>query len=132
MFDAPATPGDDPDDAPEDDFEADGDEAAELEEDLLVVFPLAGGDHGSPDEQQQIDELGDELAELLDEQGLGEYDGDEYGGGECTMFFCGDDSQALMAALRPILRRHPLCRRGYFVRLVEGADGHPERRREPI
>ena len=132
MFDAPATPGDDPDDAPEDDFEADGDEAAELEEDLLVVFPLAGGDHGSPDEQQQIDELGDELAELLDEHGLGEYDGDEYGGGECTMFFCGADSQALVAALRPVLRRHPLCRRGHFVQLVEAADGSLERRREPI
>ena len=124
MHDQPAAPGDEPDD--------ETDDLHVPEQDLLVVFPLPGGDLGTPDEQQQIDELGDELAELLAEQGLGEYDGDEYGGGECTMFFCGPDSQALVAALRPILRRHPLCRRGHFVRLVAAADGSYDRRREPI
>ncbi len=124
MLDQPAEPDDDLDDERGD--------PADTEQDLLVVFPLAGGDLGTPDEQRRIDELGDELAEWLAEQGLGEYDGDEYGGGECTMFFCGADSQALVAALRPILRRNPLCRRGHFVRLVETADGSFERRREPI
>lgn len=116
---------------PEDDVEEDLlDEPEEL--DLLVVLKLSNRQTGTPTEQAEIDQLGDELGELVLDSGVGEFDGEELGGGECTMFFCGPDVQALIDVLRPVLRRSPLTRGAQFVRLVETADGDHERRREPV
>ena len=66
----------------------------------------------------------------VEQAGVGEYDGDEYGGGECILFFCGPDEEALLGVLRPILQRSPLARGAHFVRLVEKEDG--EMRRENL
>lgn len=106
------------------------DEPEEL--DLLVVLRLSNRQTGTPTEQAAIDELGDELGELVLDSGVGEYDGEELGGGECVMFFCGPDVQALIDVLRPVLRRSPLSRGGSFVRLVTDDHGETDRRREPI
>ena len=57
-------------------------------------------------------------------------DGDEYGGGECILFFCGPDEEAMLGVLRPLLQRSPLARGAHFVRLVESEDG--EMRRENL
>lgn len=111
---------------------AEGDDVGSGEQDLLVVFRLTGRGVGSTAEQESIDRLGDELAELVEAQGVGEYDGDEFGGGECTLFFCGPDAGRIMEILRPVLRRHPLCRGGTFVRMVRGDDGEFERRTDAI
>ncbi|MFM1871158.1 MAG: hypothetical protein RL398_580 [Planctomycetota bacterium] len=111
---------------------ADEDDVGIGEEDLLVVFRLSGRGVGSTSEQEAIDRLGDELAELVEGAGVGEYDGDEFGAGECTLFFCGPDAGRIMEVLRPVLRRHSLCRGGTFVRMVRGADGEFERRTDAI
>lgn len=117
----------------EDDDEAPlADGAFEEELDLLVVLRLGNRGTGTAAEQAALDQLGDELAELVLDAGVGEYDGDESGGGECTMFFCGPDVDKMIEVLRPVLRRHRLAHGGHFVRLVTDSDGEHVRRREPI
>jgi hypothetical protein len=51
----------------------------------------------------------------------GEYDGDELGGGECSLFFCGPDPDRMLAVLLPLLKRSPLARGAHVVRMVDGA-----------
>ncbi|MFK7740946.1 MAG: hypothetical protein AB8H80_11545 [Planctomycetota bacterium] len=100
------------------------------ERDLLVVLKLSDRKTGTGGEQRRIEALADRLHEALQEAGVGECDGDEYGGGEATLFFCGPDEDAMLGVLRPLLQRDPMARGASFVRLVEDADG--EMRREAI
>lgn len=102
------------------------------EQDLLVVLRLSNRQMGTSRERQEIEAFADELAAAAQEAAVGEYDGDEIGGGECTLFFCGPDIDRLLAVLLPLLKHSPLCRGGHLVRMVTGADGTPERHRSPI
>lgn len=111
-------PDDDPDADPGDD-ELAGDD----EQDLLVVLRLGNRQMGTRHEREAIAQLADELHAAVQAARVGECDGDEYGGGTCTLFFCGPDADKLLAVLRPLLARSPLARGGHFVRMVEGADG---------
>ena len=111
-----------------DDVDDDGDDV----QDLLLVLRLSNRQMGTNQERQEIEAFADELEAAVTAAGAGEYDGDELGGGECTLFFCGPDVDALQRVLAPLAKRSPLCRGGYFVRLVPGADGAMERQRLPV
>jgi hypothetical protein len=111
------------------DDEDDEDDAPAPEMDLLVVLKLSNNQMGTNSERQQIEALADELAAMLENGDLGEYDGEELGGGECTLFFCGPDPDRLLAELRPVLKRSPLCRGAAVVRMVKNAAGDYERKR---
>jgi hypothetical protein len=111
---------------------ADDIDAADTEQDLLVVLRLSNRQMGTNQERQALAALADELDQAVTAAGVGEYDGDEIGGGECILFFCGPDVDALQTVLAPLLKRSPLCRGGHLVRLVVGADGTPERQRIPL
>jgi hypothetical protein len=100
------------------------------EQDLLVVLRLSNRQMGWNDERQEIGAFADELEAAVLAAGVGEFDGDEVGGGEALLFFCGPDLDALIAVLRPLLHRSRLARGACFVRLVEGPDG--EMRREQL
>lgn len=119
-------PADDPDD---DDAELDAEDG---EQDLLVVLRLGNRRMGTRGEREAIEAFADELDLAVTEAGVGEYDGDEIGGGECVLFFCGPDVDALLAVLQPLLKRSPLCHGGHLVRMVAAADGTLERQRIPL
>jgi hypothetical protein len=87
---------------------------------------------GTHEERQGIEAFADELAAAVEAAGVGEYDGDELGGGECTLFFCGPDVDRLLDVLRPLLKRSPLCRGAQIVRMVAGADGELEPQRQNL
>ena len=97
------------------------------ERDLLVVLRLSNRNMGTHEERSQIELLAEQLESAVLEANVGEYDGDEFGGGECILFFCGPDEDQLLAVLRPLLQRSALARGAHFVRLVEGADGEMQR-----
>jgi hypothetical protein len=111
-----------------DDDDLGGDE----EQDLLVVLALGNKAMGTSREREEIAAFADQLEAAVTEAGAGEYDGDEFGGGECILFFCGPDIDRLLAVLQPLLRRSPLCRGGHLVRMVPGSDGVLQRQRLPI
>ena len=119
-----------PNDGDEDD---DGDDTGDGgEQDLLVVLKLSNKQMGTATERQDIEAFAEELAAAVEQAGAGEFDGDELGGGECTLFFCGPDVDKLLAVLRPLLKRSPLCRGAHFVRMVETADGRMATQRMPV
>jgi len=113
-------------DSPEEEFAP----SPEEERDLLIILRLSNRQMGTSEERAEIAALADQLEAAVLEANLGEYDGDEYGGGECILFFCGPDEMELIACLRPLLLRTPYARGARFVRLV--ADQHGEMQREHI
>jgi len=117
---------------PEAEDQDDEDEQDELpagEQDLLVVLRLSNRQMGTLRERQEIEAFADQLEAAVLEAGVGEYDGDEIGGGECTLFFCGPDADRLQATLQPLLKRSALCRGGHLVRMVADVSGQPVQQR---
>ena len=110
----------------------DDDGLAEEEQDLLVVLRLSNRQMGTNEERMAIEAFASELEQAVLDAGVGEYDGDEIGGGQCMLFFCGSDVEKLIAVLRPLLHHAPLARGAHFERLVEGDDGEMRRERVPI
>jgi hypothetical protein len=68
------------------------------------------------------------LAEIVTQKGIGELDGDEFGGGECTLYFYGLDSNEIFEALRPALESTPLSRGGYALKQYDAAKGLADER----
>jgi hypothetical protein len=67
---------------------------------------------GLPDtvyEQYDVASLEDQLVEAIENAGVGEFDGNEFGPGEVTLFMYGPDAEALYRAVEPVLRAYPLC-----------------------
>lgn len=115
------------DETPDDDDDLPGDER-----DILVVLKLSNRQMGTHQERQDLERFADELAAAVEEAGVGEYDGDELGGGECTLFFCGPDEDKLLTVLRPLLKRSPLCRGAMLVRMVDDGTGEFTPQRSPV
>jgi hypothetical protein len=114
-----------------DDDDPDPGDAA-VEQDLLVVLKLSNRQMGTHQERAALEAFADELEAAVTAAGVGEYDGDELGGGECTLFFCGPDVDRLLFVLRPLLKRSPLCRGGHLVRMVATEDGDHVSQRQAI
>jgi hypothetical protein len=87
-------------------------------ETVLIRFEMAG----SPDE---FWELNNRLFELLDSSDVGDFDGNEIGQGEATLFAYGQNSERLFRAMEPVLRSYPICRDAQVV-FRRGDPGAPE------
>jgi hypothetical protein len=85
----------------------DDDGAEAIEHDIVVHLRLSNRALGTAGERADIERLAEQLAAAVEDAGVGEYDGDEYGGGECLLFFAGRDAEAMFAVLQPLLRAHP-------------------------
>ena len=65
-----------------------------------------------PDEvyaEYDVGGLEDQLRPLLEQTGVGIYDGDEFGPKEVTLFMYGPDAEALFRVIEPCLLAYPLC-----------------------
>lgn len=77
-------------------------------------------------EQCDVMTLSDELGAVLERQGLGQYDGDERGPVETTLFMYGPDAEQMFNGIEATLRAYPLCQNARIV-IRRGAPGAPER-----
>ncbi|MBM4062772.1 MAG: hypothetical protein FJ265_17005 [Planctomycetes bacterium] len=111
---------------------ADPETDPEGEQDLLVVLKLGNRAMGTQRERLAIEQFAEQLEAAVTEASAGDYDGDEIGGGECILFFCGPDVDRLLEVLLPLLKRSPLCRGGHLVRMVAEASGRRQLQRLPI
>lgn len=68
----------------------------------------------------------DKLIEVLEREGIGEFDGNEVGPGETTLFMYGPDAERLFAGIERTLRGYPLCQ-GARVEIRRGAPGAEQR-----
>lgn len=109
---------------PDEDLE-DASPEPELEHDVLIRLRLSNRQMGRAEEREGIEQLGDELEAAVLAAGVGEYDGDEIGGGEAILFFAGKDADKLLAVLTPLLKRNAYGRTAKAT-LQRGADADPE------
>jgi hypothetical protein len=90
---------------------------------VIVHLPLSNSDFGAPQEQEALFALQDELATVIENTRSGEFDGDEFGEGECVVYTYGPDADVLFAAIEPVLKASSLARGGYAIkRYGEAAD----------
>jgi hypothetical protein len=82
---------------------------------VKVILKLSDGDMGSSEERDAIHELSDTLQTAIEENEAGEFDGDEFGGGECVLYMYGTDADRLFEAIRPALKASPLAPGGHAV-----------------
>lgn len=99
--------------------------APELEHDVLIRLRLSNRQMGRAEEREGIEQLGEELEAAVLAAGVGEYDGDEIGGGEAILFFAGKSADALLAVLTPLLKRNAYGRTARAT-LQRGSDADPE------
>jgi len=86
------------------------------EQAVVVTIKLNSGDMGSADERQRITALEDQLADAIKRSSIGEFDGDEYGGGVCTVYMYGASAERLFAAVLPVLKKFRAPKGSYVVK----------------
>ena len=83
---------------------------------VIAHLKLSDEGFGSDDETADIHELSDRLTEAIEDNNVGEFDGDEFGGGECVLYMYGPDADALFSAIEPVLRSSPLTKGGRVIK----------------
>jgi hypothetical protein len=67
-------------------------------------------------EYDAVDKLTDEIARVIDENEVGEFDGEEVGGGLCVLYMYGPDADRLFEVVEPVLKAAPLTRGGFVIK----------------
>ncbi|MEW2161057.1 hypothetical protein AB0950_38445 [Streptomyces sp. NPDC007189] len=89
---------------------------------VIVKYQLSGDGFGSEQERQEVRRMETQLRTAIDQAGVGEFDGDEFGGGAVTIYTYGPDADALFAAAKDALRGLPLRPAVAVLRYGEGVD----------
>jgi hypothetical protein len=78
------------------------------EQAIIITIPLHSGDMGDAEEHKHILALENELSAAIKDSGAGEFDGDEFGKGVCTIYMYGPSAERLSSVALPILKKfHP-------------------------
>lgn len=72
---------------------------------VLLHIPLAGRTPVEA-ELERYQEIQDELEAAIERAGVGEFDGDEWGEGMCTLYMYGPNADQLWAAIAPVLAKN--------------------------
>jgi hypothetical protein len=76
---------------------------------VLAILKLSDDAFGTSDERAAIHALSDQLEHAIASSNAGAFDGDEFGGGQCTLFMYGPDAERLFSSIESILRVSPVC-----------------------
>ena len=101
---------------------------ASTEQAVLIHIPLSD-DAFDSEEIDYLFALEETIASRIDESGIGEYDGNEIGGGELVIFLYGQDADALADLAMSVLDTHRLPAGSYLVKRY-GQSGAAETRIE--
>jgi hypothetical protein len=95
-----------------------------VSEHAVIVRVAIGEEHfGRAGARDVVRALEREIRAIVDGSGLGDFDGDEFGGGEAVLYLYGPDADKLYAAVEPALRAVSL--RPVQVTLRYGDAGDP-------
>jgi hypothetical protein len=83
---------------------------------VLVHLRLSDDQFGASAQRDSIHELATELEHQIERARAGEFDGDEFGDGECTLFMYGPDADRLFAVIEEPLRASVLARGGFVIK----------------
>jgi hypothetical protein len=87
-----------------------------MEQAVIAHLPLTGEPFGSEHEREAIADLADILHRAIDDHGVGEFDGEEFGGGRCVLYMYGPDADRLFGVVGPILKAASLARGGFAIK----------------
>jgi len=87
-----------------------------MEQAVIAHLPLTEEPFGSEREREAIADLADMLHRAIDDHGVGEFDGEESGGGRCVLYMYGPDADRLFGVVEPILKAAPLARGGFAIK----------------
>jgi hypothetical protein len=76
------------------------------EQAVILKLRLVSGQMGSDEERQRNHDLEDRLENAIKRSAVGDFDGDEYGGGYCTLYMYGPSAEALFDAIQPALQNY--------------------------
>jgi hypothetical protein len=96
------------------------------ENQAVMVYLKATGLPERVYRERDLSTIEDRLTEVIQRDGLGEFDGNEVGGGEATLFMYGPSAERLYAGIEPTLRADPLCK-GARVVIRLGGPGTTQR-----
>src|SRR5436189_5624553 len=96
------------------------------EEDAIIITLLRKNLQTQESIEKDLQTFEHQLAEAIETQDAGEFDGDELGSEEIALFMYGPDADQLYAAVEPILRKSPLANVAQIT-LQYGAPGGKER-----
>lgn len=74
---------------------------------VIVHFSLTGDEYGTEDEREALHRLTDSLEARIEANRAGEYDGDEFGGGEGVLYCYGPDADRLFSVIEADVRSFP-------------------------
>lgn len=77
------------------------------EQTVIARYQLSSGPNGTSTDIHSLATLEDRLVKAIRDARAGEFDGNEFGTGEVTLFAYGPDADRLFAAMEPILRSFP-------------------------
>ncbi|MFJ6053839.1 hypothetical protein [Streptomyces sp. NPDC092307] len=89
---------------------------------VIARFELGGDDFGEPDQWSLVFGAERVMGAAVKAAGVGEVDGNEFGGGEVVIFAYGPDAEALYRAMEPGLRTLPFRPAHVVLRHGEAAD----------
>ena len=87
-----------------------------MEQAVIVHFALSDSEFGSPEEREAIFAFEDQLEQAIAKASAGEFDGNEFGGGECVLYMYGPDADRLFAAVEPLLKGFPPAAGGHAIK----------------
>ncbi|KUM26263.1 hypothetical protein AU467_23185 [Mesorhizobium loti] len=87
-----------------------------MEQAVIVYLLLSGGQFGALQERQSVQVLEDRLNQVVSDAGAGEFDGDEFGEGKCTLYLYGPDAEKLFHVIEPVLKSSPVAAGGYAIK----------------
>ncbi|MDQ0796616.1 hypothetical protein [Streptomyces sp. B1I3] len=89
---------------------------------VVARFSLGGDDFGEPDQRSLVFEAERSIGAAVAAAGVGEVDGNEFGGGEVVIYAYGPDAAALFQVMEPGLRTLPFRPAHVVLRYGEPAD----------
>ncbi|WP_037625143.1 hypothetical protein [Streptomyces aureus] len=92
------------------------------EHSVIARFRLGGGGFGDADQRAVVREAERTMADAVRAAGVGDVDGNEFGGGEVVIFAYGPDAEALYRVMEPDLRALPFRPAHVVLRYGEAAD----------
>ncbi|ATQ70949.1 MULTISPECIES: hypothetical protein [Methylosinus] len=83
---------------------------------VIAHLRLIEDPFGSEREREIIADLTSELQHAINVGNVGEFDGEEFGGGKCVIYMYGPNADQLFAVVEPILCATPLARGGFAIK----------------
>lgn len=97
------------------------------EEAVIVTIQLDSGGTGDREERRRILDLEHQLSDSIDNSSTGELDGDEFGGGTCTIYMYGPSAERLFSVTWPILKSFHAPSGSYIIKRSGNSDAQGER-----